>query len=197
MSSACTLRGRMGEEVEGHSFLTLALDRGDGSITFTHWPLYLRGKSHSPPHKLLNKRLGGLEKNTEALVVASKEIGLEVNAAIRVTKHMVVSPDQNAGRSHSIKTDNSPFERCKYLVTTLTNQNSVQEEIKSRLKSENVCYHSPQNLFSSSLLSKSIKIKIYRTTILPVLLYGCEIWSLTLREEHSPRVSENRVLRRI
>jgi hypothetical protein len=87
----------------------------------------------------LNKRLGGLEKNTEALVVASKETGLEVNADI--TKHMVLSPDQNAGRSHSIKIDDSSFERCKYLLTTLTNQNSVQEEIKSRLKSENVIVH--------------------------------------------------------
>ena len=54
-----------------------------------------------------------------------------------------------------------------------------------------------QNLLSSSLLSKNLKIKIYRTTILPVLLYGCEIWSLSLREERRLRVFENRVLRRI
>jgi hypothetical protein len=47
------------------------------------------------------------------------------------------------------------------------------------------------------LLSKNLKIKIYRTTILPVVLYGCETWSLTLREEHRLRVFENRVLRRI
>ena len=54
-----------------------------------------------------------------------------------------------------------------------------------------------QNLLSSSLLSKNLKIKIYRTIILPVVLYGCEIWSLTLREERRLRVFENRVLRRI
>ena len=54
-----------------------------------------------------------------------------------------------------------------------------------------------QNLFSSSLLSKYLKIKIYRTIILPVVLYGCETWSLTLREECRLRVFENRVLRRI
>ena len=54
-----------------------------------------------------------------------------------------------------------------------------------------------QNLLSSSLLSKNLKIKIYRTIILPVVLYGCETWSLTLREEHRLRVFENRVLRRI
>ena len=54
-----------------------------------------------------------------------------------------------------------------------------------------------QNLLSSSLLSKNIKIKIYRTVILPVVLYGCETWSLTLREERRVRVFENRVLRGI
>ena len=70
-------------------------------------------------------------------------------------------------------------------------------ETESRLKSGNACYHSVQNLSSSSLLSKNLKIKIYRTIILPVVLYGCETWSLTLREEHRLRVSENRVLRRI
>ena len=84
-----------------------------------------------------------------------------------------------------------------YLGTTLTNQNSIQEKIKSRLKLGNACYHSAQNLLSSSLLSKNLKIKIYRTIMLPVVLYGCETWSLTLREEHRLRVSENRVLRRI
>jgi len=56
---------------------------------------------------------------------------------------------------------------------------------------------SVQNLLSSSLLSKNIKIKIYRTLTFPVVLYGCETWSLTLREEHRLRVFENRVLRRI
>ena len=88
-------------------------------------------------------------------------------------------------------------EEFKYLGMTLTNQNSMQEEIKSRLKSGNACYHSVQNLFSSSLLSRNLKIKIYTTIILPVVLYGCESWSLTLREEHRLRVFENRVLRRI
>jgi hypothetical protein len=74
---------------------------------------------------------------------------------------------------------------------------SIIEEIKSRLKSGNACYYSLRNLLSSSLLSKNVKIKIYRTIILPVVLYGCESWSLTLREEYRLRVFENRVLRRI
>ena len=84
-----------------------------------------------------------------------------------------------------MKVDNSSTERVeeiKYLGTTLTSQNSIQEEIESRLKLGNACYHSVQNLLSSSLLSKNLKIKIYKTIILPVVLYGCETLSLTLRE---------------
>jgi len=88
-------------------------------------------------------------------------------------------------------------EEFKYLGITLTNKNSIQEEIKSRLKVGNACYYSVQNLLSSSLLSKKLRIKIYRTIILPVVLYGCETWSLTLREERRLRVFENRVLRRV
>jgi hypothetical protein len=86
------------------------------------------------------------------------------------------------------------FDRI-YLTVALSNQNSVQEEIKSGLKSGNACYQPVQNLSSSSLLSKNGKIKIYRS--LPVVLYRCETWSLTLREERGLVVFENRVLRRI
>jgi hypothetical protein len=85
----------------------------------------------------------------------------------------------------------------KYLGPTFTNQNSIEEEIKSRLKSENASYHSVQNLLSSSWLSKNIKIKIHRSIILPAVLYGCETWSLTWREERRVRLSENRALRKI
>jgi hypothetical protein len=108
--------------------------------------------------------------------------------------------DQSAGRSHSMEIDNSSIERVeefKYLGTTLTNQNSIQVQIKSRLKLGSACYYSVQNLLSSRLLSKNLKIKIYRTIILTVVLYGCEVWSLTLREERRLKVSENRVLRRV
>jgi len=90
-----------------------------------------------------------------------------------------------------VRIDNSTFDRVeevKYLGTTLTNQNSNMEEIKSRLKSGNACYHSVQNLLSSRLLSKNLKIKIYSTV---------KTWSLTLREERKLRVFENMVLRRI
>jgi hypothetical protein len=71
----------------------------------------------------------------------------------------------------------------------------IQEEIKRRLNSGNACHHSVQNLLSSYLLSKNIKIKIYKTIISPVVLYGCETWSLTLKEEQRMKVFENRVLR--
>jgi hypothetical protein len=80
---------------------------------------------------------------------------------------------------------------------SLRNQNLIQEEIKRRLSSGNACYHSVQNLLSSRLLSKNLKIRIYKTIILPVVLYGCETWSLTLREEYRLRVFDNMVLRRI
>ena len=76
-------------------------------------------------------------------------------------EYMVMSWDRNAGRGHSVKNDNSSIERVeefKYLGTTLTDQNSVEKEVKSRLQSGNACYHSVQNLFSSSLLSKNVTI---------------------------------------
>jgi len=111
---------------------------------------------------ILEGSLHTVEENAEALVVATKESGLEVNAD--KTKYMVMSRDRNAGRGHSVKIDNSSIEReeeFKYLGTTLTDQNSIQEEIESRLKLGNACYHSVQNLLSSRLLSKNLQIEIY------------------------------------
>jgi hypothetical protein len=78
---------------------------------------------------------------------------------------------------------------------TITDQNLIYEEIKRRLNSGNDCYHSVQNLLSSRLLSKNIKIRIYKTIILPVVLYGCETQYLTLGEERRLGVFENKVLR--
>ena len=100
-----------------------------------------------------------VKENAEALVVATKEIGLEVNAD--KTKYMIMSRDQNTGQSHSMKIDNSSIEtveELKYLGTTLTNKNCIQEKIKSRLKLGNAGHYSVQNHFSSSLLSKKLNI---------------------------------------
>jgi hypothetical protein len=108
--------------------------------------------------------------------------------------------DQNAEWSHNVKIGSSSFESVeefKYMGTTLKIQSYIQEEIKSTLKSRNACCHLVQNLLSSSLLSKNTKIKIYRTIILPVVLYVWETWSLRLREERKLKMCENRVLRRI
>ena len=110
--------------------------------------------------------LGGsmriIKKNTEALLVASKENGLEVIAD--KTKYMVMYRDQNAGRSQNIEIDNNSFERVeefKYSRTILTHHSSIQGEIKCRLTSESTCCHSVQNLVSPSFLSKNIKMRIF------------------------------------
>jgi hypothetical protein len=113
---------------------------------------------------------------------------------------MLVSRYQKAGQRQSIKIGNRSFEsvaKFKYLGTTLTDRNYIHEEIMSRLNSGNACYHSVQSLLSYRLLSRNVKVKIDKTVILPVVLYGCETLSLTIREEHRLRVFENRVLRRI
>jgi len=157
----------------------------------------LKNVRHEVGRHFRDKKKAYLRAKIEEVAV-TREIGLELSAD--KTKYMVMSRDQNAGRIHSVRNGNNTFEKVeefKYLGTTLINQNSIAEEIKSRLKSGNACYHSVQNLWSSRLQSKNLKIKIYRNVILPVVLYGCETWSLTLRGERKLRVFENRVLRRL
>jgi site-specific recombinase len=122
------------------------------------------------------KKTHTIQKNTEALD-ASKEVGLEVNS--EKTKYMLMSC-KKAGQKHSIDIANRSFEgvvKFKYLGTTLTDQNCMQEEINSRLNSWIACYHLVQSLLSSCLLSRTVKVKIYKTIILSVVLYGCETWS--------------------
>jgi hypothetical protein len=129
---------------------------------------------------LLGDNIDIINKNTEYLIDASKEVGLEVN--VEKTRYVLVSRE--------IKIGNRSF-------GNVTNQNLIQEEIKMRLNSGKACYHSVQNLLSSRLLSKNVKVRIYKIIILPVVLYGYETWSLTVREEHKLRVFVNSVLRRI
>jgi hypothetical protein len=100
-------------------------------------------------------------------------------------------------QNHDIKIANRCFENVAqfiYFGTTIMYQNLIQEEIKRRLNLGNACYYSVHNLFCSRLLSKNIKIRIYKIITFPVVLYACETWSQTLREEH--RLFKNRVLRR-
>jgi hypothetical protein len=76
-------------------------------------------------------------------------------------------------------------------------RNCINEEIKRRSNSRNSCYHSAHNLRSSHFVSKNLRIKVYKYLILPVILYGCETSSVTLREGHRLTIFENRMLKRI
>jgi hypothetical protein len=115
-----------------------------------------------------------IKKNTQTLIDTSKEVGLKANT--KNTKYMLLSCHKNAWQNHDIKIGNKCFENVaqfRYLGTTVTLQNLIQEDIKRRLNSGNAWYHSVQNLLRSHLLSKNIKITIHKTIILPVVLYGC------------------------
>jgi hypothetical protein len=127
-------------------------------------------------------------KSTKGLLDASDKADLEVNS--EKTNYMLVPRQQKAGQKRSIKTVNRSFEdvtNFRYLGTILTDQNCMHEEIKSRLNSGNACYHLVQGLVSSRQPSWNAKVKIHRTTILPVVFYGCETWCVSLTEEHSLR----------
>jgi len=127
---------------------------GDGlKLNGTHQLL-----AYADDVNILEGGIHTVKENAEALVAATREIGLEVSADR--TKYMVMSRDQNAGRIHSVRIDNSTFEMVeefKYLGTTLKNQNSIAEEIKNRSRSGNAYYQSVQSLLSSRLLSKKFK----------------------------------------
>ncbi|KAJ4448446.1 hypothetical protein ANN_10462 [Periplaneta americana] len=147
---------------------------------------------------MLGENTQTVREKTEILLEANKAIGLEVNP--EKTKYMIMSRDENIVRNGKIKIGDLSFEgmqKFKYLGATVTNINDTREEIKRRINMGNACYYSVEKLLSSSLLSKNLKFRIYKTVILPVVLYGCETWTLTLREEHRLWVFENKVLRKI
>ncbi|KAJ4452252.1 hypothetical protein ANN_03770 [Periplaneta americana] len=127
-----------------------------------------------------------------------KAIGLEVNP--EKTKYMIMSRDQNIVRNGKIKISDLTFEEVEkfmYLGATVTNINDTREEMKRRIKMGNASYYSIENLLPSSLLSKNLKDTIYKTVILPVVLYGCETWTVTSKKEQRLWVFVNNVLRKI
>jgi hypothetical protein len=112
---------------------------------------------------LLGDNIYTIKKNTETLSDGSKEVCLEIN--VEKIKYTLLSRHQNVGQNRDIKIAKKLFEivsQFRYLGTTVTNQNFIQEEIKRRLNSGNACYHSVQKFLSSRLLSKNLKIRIYR-----------------------------------
>jgi hypothetical protein len=117
---------------------------------------------------LLGDNIGTIKKTTETLIDASKAIGLEIN--LEKTKYVLLFHHQNVGQNRDMQIANRSFENVsqfKYLGTTVRNQNFIKEEIKRRMSSGNACYHSVHNLLSSRLLLKKLKIRVYKTIILP------------------------------
>jgi hypothetical protein len=146
---------------------------------------------------LISEKTDTIKKNTAALLDASKEVGLEVKP--EETRYMLISHSQKIGQRHSIKIVNKSFEvdvKLKFLGITLKDQSSIHEEIKSRLI-QGMLATIRFSLLPFCLLSRNVKVKIYKTVSLLVVLYGCKTWSLALRQEHGLRAFENRVLRRL
>jgi hypothetical protein len=113
---------------------------------------------------------------------SQKKMGLKIN--YDKTKYMETTCKPN--KEKYIRINNSDIERInkfKYLGSIITNNNNISSEISHRINTGNTGYYGLRNILRSRLLKKDTKCKIYKTLIRPVVLYGCESWTLTKKEE--------------
>jgi hypothetical protein len=126
---------------------------------------------------LLGDSINTIKENSKSFLETSRDIGLEINA--EKTKYMIMSRHSNSGQYQNIRIANESFERLatfKYSGTTVTNQNDIHDEIKSRLNSGMLTIIQSKIFCLPVSYQKNLKIKIYKTVMLPVVLYGCETW---------------------